>query len=151
MSTMSRFDQRVVGYTEWVVRWRWLVIALSVVAVVLLTAGVRQLRFSTDYREYFGPGNPQLQAFDEVQNVYTKNDYVLLMFEPKRGDIFEPRFLDAIRKFTADSLSCRIRCGRFDHQLPAYRGRGESCACAALPDDAEITAGASPSCASRAA
>lgn len=143
MSTMSRFDQRVVGYTEWVVRWRWLVIALSVVAVVLLTAGVRQLRFSTDYREYFGPGNPQLQAFDEVQNVYTKNDYVLLMFEPKRGDIFEPRFLDAIRKFTADSwkLPYSLRVDSITNFQHTEAAGDDLRVSPLLPDDAEITAG----------
>ena len=84
---------------------------------VLLTAGVRQLRFSTDYREYFGPGNPQLQAFDEVQNVYTKNDYVLLMFEPKRGDIFAPMRSHAAAERTSMARSNGGRCKAVSHDI----------------------------------
>ncbi len=35
---------------------------------------------------YFGPGNPQLVAFDEVQDRYTKNDNSLIVIEPTASD-----------------------------------------------------------------
>ncbi|HXG27561.1 MAG TPA: MMPL family transporter [Nevskiales bacterium] len=100
---LSRYEQAVVRYTEWLLRHRWLVLLLSLLLIGGLTAGVKNLKFSTDYRVYFGKDNPQLLAFDEVQNVYSKNDNILLMFEPKVGDIFQPRFLEAVRAFTEDA------------------------------------------------
>jgi uncharacterized protein len=100
---LSRYEQAVVRYAEWLLRWRWLVLVLSLLLIGGLSAGARNLKFSTDFRVYFGADNPQLVAFDEVQNVYSKNDNILLMFEPKSGDIFQPRFLEAVRAFTEDA------------------------------------------------
>jgi predicted RND superfamily exporter protein len=103
MSAHSRYEQFVVSYAEWLLKYRWLVLLISLLLIGGLTAGAKNLKFSTDFRVYFGADNPQLIAFDEVQNVYSKNDNILLMFEPKNGDIFEPRFLEAVRAFTEDA------------------------------------------------
>lgn len=103
MNSPSRYEQLVVRYAEWLLRNRWLVLVLSLLIIGALTAGAKNLKFSTDFRVYFGADNPQLVAFDEVQNVYSKNDNILLMFEPKDGDIFQPRFLEAVRAFTEDA------------------------------------------------
>ena len=61
---------------EWVIRWRWAIIGVSVVAAVAMGAGTKNLRFGNDYRMFFGPGNPQIAAFEELQEVYTKNENV---------------------------------------------------------------------------
>jgi uncharacterized protein len=103
MNAPSRYEKAVVNYAKWVVRNRWLVLLLSFAIIGVLSAGAKNLKFSTDFRVYFGADNPQLLAFDEVQNVYNKNDNILLMFEPKSGDIFQPRFLEGVRKFTEEA------------------------------------------------
>ncbi len=103
MNAPSRYEKAVVSYAKWLVRNRWLVVLLSILIIGALSAGGKNLKFSTDFRVYFGAENPQLLAFDEVQNVYNKNDNILLMFEPKEGDIFQPRFLEGVRKFTEDA------------------------------------------------
>ena len=54
-------------YAEWIVRWRWLVIILSVVLALGAASGGRFLAFNTDYRVFFSDDNPQLIAFDELQ------------------------------------------------------------------------------------
>src|SRR5688572_18217939 len=100
---LSRYEQTVVRYAEWLVRWRWLVVALSLLAVVVMTAGVRHLQFDTDFRAYFGSENPQLKTFDEAQKVYNKADSIFFVFKPKSGDVFTPRLLTAVRDFTAEA------------------------------------------------
>jgi predicted RND superfamily exporter protein len=104
MNTTSRYEKAIVRYAEWLVRNRWLVLVLSLAIIGALSAGAKNLKFSTDFRVYFGADNPQLMAFDEVQNVYSKNDNILLMFEPANvkegGDIFQARFLEGVRAFT---------------------------------------------------
>jgi uncharacterized protein len=101
------YESVVLRYANWVVRWRWLVLLLSLLVVAAFAGGLGQLKFSTDYRVYFGEDNPQLIAFDEVQNVYSKNDNIILMFEPANagegGDIFQRRFLEAVRAFTEEA------------------------------------------------
>lgn len=99
----SKHDQRIVRFAEWLVRWRWLVVVLSLVAVTAMTAGVRHLKFDTDFRAYFGPENPQLTTFDEQQKVYNKADSIFFVFKPKQGDVFQPRVLEAVRSMTADA------------------------------------------------
>lgn len=96
----SPYHRRVVAYAEWIVRNRYLALGLSLLAVVLMMAGMRHLKFDTDFRAYFGPDNPQLHAFDEVQNVYSKSDSIFFAFAPKDGDAFSPRALSAVRDFT---------------------------------------------------
>ncbi len=99
----SLYHRRVVRYAEWIVRYRWLVLTLSLLAIAAMTAGARHLKFDTDFRAYFGPENPQLQTFNESQNVYAKNDAIMFVFAPEGRDVFEPRTLAAIRDFTAEA------------------------------------------------
>lgn len=99
---LTRYDRNVLAYARFLVRHRWWVVLVSLIAIAVMTAGVRLLKFSTDYRDYFGPGNPQLQAFDESQNLYNKSDSIFFVFAPKSGDVFNARTLEAIRAFTAE-------------------------------------------------
>ncbi|HEX9772315.1 MAG TPA: hypothetical protein VGA44_02530, partial [Steroidobacteraceae bacterium] len=100
MSPISRYEQAVVRYARWLVDHRWLTLLLSVFIIGALATGAKNLQFSTDYRVYFGPDNPQLLAFDELQDVYAKNDSILMMLEPRDGDVFQPRVLEAVRELT---------------------------------------------------
>jgi uncharacterized protein len=101
---VGRIAERwIVAYAQWIVRHPWSALLLALASFVALASGARLLGFSTDYRVYFGPENPQLQAFDEIQNVYSKNDNILLMFEPRDGDVFQPRVLEAIREMTTEA------------------------------------------------
>ena len=95
MSSQSMLDGAVMRYGRWVVSHPWWTLFLSVLTVMALsyplvatvagTAGPK-LAMSKDYRVYFGPGNPQLVAFDEVQDRYTKNDNSLIVIEPTASD-----------------------------------------------------------------
>ena len=101
MSQISGLDRIIVAYGRWVVRHPWLTLLGALIATVLITAGARHLGFSTDYRVYFGPGNPQLVAFEEVQDVYTKNDNSLIILAPKNtDDAFNPQTLAAAAEIT---------------------------------------------------
>lgn len=142
---LSRYEQTVVNYARWIVRWRWFVVLTSLLAVGALTAGARHLHFDTDFRAYFGPGNPQLQAFDEAQKVYVKSDAIIFAFAPKAGsgipDMLDPRGLAAVRAFTAEAwklpYTTRVdSITNFQHT----EAEGDDLIVGALvPDDVEIT------------
>jgi uncharacterized protein len=93
-------DRWLVTYGEWLIRWRWAVIAGSLLLTLLIASGGRFLSFTTDYRVFFSPENPQLQAFEELQRVYTKADNVMFVITPEDGDPFAPEVLDAIEDLT---------------------------------------------------
>lgn len=87
-------------YGEWLVKHPILVLILSVVIVMGFASGGRFLVFTNDYRVFFSEDNPQLIAFEELQQTYTKNDNILIMLEPKSGDVFTPEVLTAVADLT---------------------------------------------------
>ena len=89
-------------YMDWVYRWRFVIIILSIAVVMLAAYGGRdhQKNFKTDYRNFFSEDNPQLLAFEELQNVYSKNDNLLIAIEPRSGNVFEPKTLELLEKIS---------------------------------------------------
>jgi len=89
-----------VALANWVIRYRVWVLVLSVVVVILAAIGIRWLSFESDYRVYFGDSNPQLRAFEQIQNTYTKYDNVLLALAPKDRQVFSQSTLAAVEWLT---------------------------------------------------
>ena len=79
---------------------RWLVIAITLLLAGLLGYGMPRLEFNNDYRMFFSEDNPQLQAFEQLQNTYTKNDNVLYVIEPEDGRVFTRDTLAAVTELT---------------------------------------------------
>jgi len=91
----------LIKYTEWVLKWRYLVILFSLIAVAVIGSGAPKLMpLSNDYRIFFSEDNPQLRAFEDLQNTYTKDDNVLIVISPKDGQVFTPGTLAAIQDIT---------------------------------------------------
>ena len=80
----------------WVLRFRWLVLFATVVVVSLAGSGGKHLTFTTDYRVFFSRENPQLLAFESVENNYAKNDNVMFVLAPKDGVVFSNSTLAAV-------------------------------------------------------
>jgi len=92
-----------VNYAEWLLRWRWLIIACTLAVVGLSATGLRYADFDTDYRVFFSEDNPQLLAFDALQNIYSKNDNILIVIAPDSGAVFTPEVLDVVERLTHDA------------------------------------------------
>ncbi len=78
-------------------------IVLSLILVGLLAFGAGSLYFRGDYKIFFGPENPQLQAYESMQKTFSKNDNVTIVLEPKSGDVFNPYVLELVAKITEDA------------------------------------------------
>ena len=87
-------------YGEWLLRWRYLVLLTTIVLVAVAASGMRFLEFKTDYRVFFSADNPQLQAFEQLQNTYTKSDNVLFVLAPRNGRVFTRETLASVAKLT---------------------------------------------------
>ncbi|MCJ8274335.1 MAG: MMPL family transporter [Psychrosphaera sp.] len=90
----------VIKYAQTIIKWRWLVLLMTVLWVGMAASGGRFLAFTTDYRAFFAEGNPQLQAFEAMQDTYDKSDNVLMVITPKDGKVFTKKTLEQIRWMT---------------------------------------------------
>jgi len=95
-----KIDRLVERYAATVLRFRWLVILLSFAAAVAAGYGAQNLVFDTNYRVFFGKDNPQLLAFEEIQDIYAKNDNVLIVLKPKDDNAFSGDILKAMETIT---------------------------------------------------
>lgn len=88
-------------FARWVIKRRWAVVFLTLLVTAAITSGGRFLTFRGDYRVFFGEDNPQLQDFDALQNIYTKNDNLMFVLAPKDGKVFSEKSLAAVHWLTA--------------------------------------------------
>ncbi len=94
---MKRFEQ---AFGKWVLQYRWPIIIFSLVFVALTATGGKNIYFTTNYRVFFSEDNPELLAFEALENTYVKNDNVLFVLEPADGNIFTQETLSAIEYLT---------------------------------------------------
>lgn len=87
-------------YADFIIRFRYLVLISVIIVVVAAASGARLLKFNNDYRVFFDGDNPQLMAFDNLQDTYTKNDNVLITVTPQDKNVFTPDTLSAIVDLT---------------------------------------------------
>lgn len=75
-------------YAEFILRHKWIVVILSVLWILAMGSGLQHFSFTNDYRVFFGEDNPQLTAFEDLQNTYSKNDNVMYVVVPPDGKVF---------------------------------------------------------------
>jgi len=88
------------SYAEWLIRWRYLILVATIVLVAATAAGLRFITIKTDYRVFFSADNPQLLAFEELQNTYTKTDNVMFVLAPGDGQVFGRETLASVARLT---------------------------------------------------
>lgn len=90
-------------FGKWVIRFRWWIIVSTILMVAAAASGMQFLKFSNNYRVFFSEENPQLQAFDALQNKYIKNDNAMIALAPKNGKAFTRETLAAVEELTREA------------------------------------------------
>ncbi|MAW33385.1 MAG: RND transporter, partial [Proteobacteria bacterium] len=99
---MREKHDKITRFAKFVIQWRWLVSLGTIVLVFALALGMKFIEFQTDYRIFFSDENPQLAAYEKLQNTYSRNDVLQFVLQPQSGDIFNPRFLENLRTLTEE-------------------------------------------------
>ena len=66
-------------YFDFIQRHPLLILICSVLFVVAATSGVTRLSFTSDLRAYFSEQNPQLRAFEDMEQRFSKQDSLLFL------------------------------------------------------------------------
>jgi uncharacterized protein len=93
-------NKMIKGFSQAMIRFKWLVVIVSILAVLAMAYGARYLSFTNDYRVFFSNENPQLLAFENLQDTYSKNDNVMMVLVPEDGDVFTEKTLKAVTWLT---------------------------------------------------
>ncbi|MFZ9037310.1 MAG: efflux RND transporter permease subunit, partial [Gammaproteobacteria bacterium] len=96
-------DRFAAELTQKVIAHRRLVLALALMLALGAGFGASKLEFSTNYRVFFSDANPELQAFENLQDTYAKNDNFLFVLESEDGKAFSAETLDAVERLTAEA------------------------------------------------
>lgn len=91
------------SYTRWIIRWKYLVVLVTIALTFAAASGGRFLGFSNDYRMFFGEDNPQLLAFEKMQSTFNKNDNILFVVTPKSEKVFTKETLTVIKDITKEA------------------------------------------------
>ena len=83
-----------------ILRHRWLVVVLATLFMLAMTAGVRFITVTNDYRILFSEDNPQLLAFDALENTYSASNAALIAIAPRDGSVFTREALGAVEELT---------------------------------------------------
>ncbi len=90
------------NWAEFVIKFKWSVLLLTfVLALGLASQG--KMEFDGDYHVFFSESNPELEAFDALQEKYTKDDNIVIVLAPDNGDVFTRDNLIAIEELTASA------------------------------------------------
>lgn len=89
---MRALESRIGG---WAIAFRWPIVLAGLVLVGVAASGTFFLEFSADHRIYFSPDNPQLLAYDAMENTYGKSDNVFFAVAPEGRDATSAHALEA--------------------------------------------------------
>ena len=92
MKLLSEIESRL---GSWVIMLRWPIIIAAIVLTGIATSGTLLLEFSADHRVYFSKNNPQLLAYQMMEDTYGKSDNVFFAIAPEDQDATSALALEA--------------------------------------------------------
>ncbi|WP_397472402.1 MMPL family transporter, partial [Rheinheimera sp.] len=87
-------------WLSWVLAHPWQVLLSTALLVILMSAGISKLAFRGDFRIFFSAENPQLQAFEQMQDEFNKTDNILIGVAPAEGTVFSADMLTLLKQLT---------------------------------------------------
>ena len=87
-------------FNNWITDHFIITALLAMIIVGAAATNLPNIKFDSDYRIFFSEDNPQLQAFDELQGNYTKNDSVMFVIAPNDGKAFSASTLSLVEELT---------------------------------------------------
>lgn len=87
-------------FARWVVNHPILIVIAAILMAGVFSVGLGNIKLNANYRIYFSDDNPHLKNFEIMQEAYDKDDNVLVVVQPKTGDVFNNQSLQLIEQIT---------------------------------------------------
>ena len=99
----SKFELYEVAFYRWLLRYRVAVVLACLLLTACCTYGFRYFVLENDYRVFFRNDDPKLQAYEAMQNAFSKDDTVFFVVTAKNGEIFCREVFEALAYLTEES------------------------------------------------
>ena len=93
---LHRYTNNIIQYHKWI-------IFITLLFVLVLGAGAKNLTATSDFRIYFSEDNPQLVAFENLEETYGKQDTLSFFIQPDNKNLFTKENLTLIWELTEQS------------------------------------------------
>ncbi|MBI3772210.1 MAG: MMPL family transporter [Gammaproteobacteria bacterium] len=101
MQTNLIYKKMIDQYLNLLKQWKWSILIVSLLLVGIASSGLRYLTFTSDFKAYFSANDPQLLAYETLQNVYADTQNALIVVEPRSGTVFTREVLATISEITS--------------------------------------------------
>src|SRR5262249_16384128 len=92
------------AYVRFLLRYRWPVIALSVVVTLFLGYHLSHTKIQMNFLDFYPPGHPYTQLAKKHERMFGSANVLVVAVEVKDGDIFTIETLNKIDRITHDLL-----------------------------------------------
>ena len=99
----KNFDQLAIKLGHFLIRHPFWVIIASLLLTIMFSLGASKLSFSNSYRIFFSDENPELNAFDDFLDIYSKNDLALIVIQSPTGKALEKEYAETIEWATEEA------------------------------------------------
>lgn len=104
MVLKTNIDKIALTVTDFVITKRIIFVLFSLLLALVFILQTQYIGSGNNYRAFFSKENPELTAFEDFQDTYTKNDNVFFLVLPKHGgDVFTPEVMTAVADLTEQS------------------------------------------------
>lgn len=94
-------------YIEWVIRHRYAVIALTLIATALAVSQARNLRIIIDPNTMLPQNHEYVTTTNLIEKTFDLKNMVVIGIAPKQGDIYQPAVLGKVQRLTAAVLKAK--------------------------------------------
>ncbi len=100
-SAASNEENTIVRWTGKLLKYRWFALSATLLLTMIVGFGGSRIVFQNDYRVFFSKDNPQLQSYEALQAIYTKDDSVLIVLHHPEEEVYSQSFIATIA-YTTD-------------------------------------------------
>ena len=93
---LQRYTDNIIQHHKWIV-------FISLLFVIALGSGAKNLTATSDFNIYFSDTNPQLVAFKNLEKTYGKQDSLTFFIQPANQNLFTKENLTLIYKLTEEA------------------------------------------------
>lgn len=84
-------------YIEKIIRWRYLVMLLTILTTVFMVSQMRHLKVIIDPNQMLPQAHPYVIGTNLAEKIFGSNYVLVVAVSPKKGDVYQPEVLQRVR------------------------------------------------------